>query len=279
MATNAAYDAIFDKIVKALEAGVIPWKQPWNTVRPRNAKTGRAYNGINFFVLSMSKFSDPRWMTYNQARELGGLVRKGEKATPIVFWTIIKKADQATGDEKTFPVLKYFNVFNVEQIDGLELEPLAENTPKDTIEAAELIISGYADMPAVTKSQRAAYSPSQDVIMMPEMAAFKTSEDYYATLFHEMAHSTGHESRLNRKLDTSFGNENYSQEELVAEFTSAMLCSVAGIDNTLNESAAYISGWLKALQNDKSMLVHAASKAQKAADYILQPADETNDAE
>lgn len=279
MATNAAYDAIFDKIVQALEAGVIPWKQPWSTVRPRNAKTGRAYNGINFFVLSMSKFSDPRWMTYNQARELGGIVRKGEKSTPIVFWTIIKKGDKATGDEKTFPVLKYFNVFNVEQIDGLELEPLAENTPKDTIEAAELIISGYADMPAVNKSQRAAYSPSQDVILMPEMAAFKTSEDYYATLFHEMAHSTGHESRLNRKLDTSFGNENYSQEELVAEFTSAMLCSVAGIDNTLNESAAYISGWLKALKNDKSMLVHAASKAQKAADYILQPADETNDAE
>lgn len=279
MATNAAYEAIFNKIVQALEAGVIPWKQPWSTVRPQNAKTGRPYNGINFFVLSMSKFSDPRWMTYNQARELGGLVRKGEKSTPIVFWTIIKKDDAATGKEKSFPVLKYFNVFNVEQIDGLELEPLAENTPKDKIDAAELIVEGYLDMPAINKSNRAAYSPSLDVLLMPEMSAFKTSEDYYATLFHEMAHSTGHESRLNRKLDTSFGNENYSQEELIAEFTSAMLCSVAGIDNTLNDSAAYIAGWLKALKNDKNMLVHAASKAQKAADYILQPADETEETE
>jgi len=279
MATNAAYEAIFNKIVQALEAGVIPWKQPWSTVRPQNAKTGRPYNGINFFVLSMSKFSDPRWMTYNQARELGGLVRKGEKSTPIVFWTIIKKDEAATGKEKSFPVLKYFNVFNVEQIDGLELEPLAENTPKDKIDAAELIVEGYLDMPAINKSNRAAYSPSLDVLLMPEMSAFKTSEDYYATLFHEMAHSTGHESRLNRKLDTSFGNENYSQEELIAEFTSAMLCSVAGIDNTLNDSAAYIAGWLKALKNDKNMLVHAASKAQKAADYILQPADETEETE
>ena len=265
---TVAYEAVYNQIIKKMEDGIIPWKKPWKSYRPCNAKTGRPYNGVNFFLLSMTDFSDNRWITYNQLQELGGNVKKGQKSTQVVFWQILNKEED--GKKKSIPILKYFNVFNIEQTEGVEWSKVEFESNI----SAEEIIEGFESKPEIihSASDRACYIPKLDTVRMPLKEAFVSVDTYYSTLFHELAHSTGHKDRLSRKgiTDTAyFGDADYSEEELIAEFASAFLCNTAGIDNTMEHSAAYLQSWMKAFKDNPSMIVHAASKAQKAADYIL----------
>lgn len=264
---SIAYDAVYNQIMAQMEKGDIPWKKSWKESLPYNGKSGHRYNGINFFILSLAGYADPRWYTYKQATELGGTVKKGEKSRQIVYWNFLTK--EVDGKKKSIPLLKYFNVFNHQQIDGLKEEE------KKVIELldAEKIIEAYKDKPEIKHGfNYAAYQKASDLVKMPNKDMFDEVSEYYSTLFHELGHSTGHEKRLNRKSLTEtelFGSETYSEEELIAEYLSAFLCAEAGIDNTIENSAAYIKGWMKCFKDNPEMIVHAASKAQKAADYIL----------
>lgn len=264
-----AYEAVYNQIVEEMDKGNIPWRKPWSGSGPKNGKTGREYSGINFFILSMSEFADNRWVTYKQATELGGQVKTGAKSKKVVFWNI-KDYEDASGNKKTVPLLKYFSVFNVEQVEGLNIEPL-EAVEKNT--TAESAVEGYKDKPKIQHmGDRACYAPATDIVTMPHMEKFDVTDEYYSTLFHELVHSTGASSRLNRKGVTNFdkfGTEQYSEEELIAEFGAAFLCSACGIDNTINNSAAYIQSWKAKFKSEPSIIVHAASKAQAAANYIL----------
>lgn len=268
------YQKVTDKILEALDAGTVPWHKPWGSSNPINGITGRPYSGINVFLLGLSPYGDPRWLTYKKAQELGGNPRKGEKATFITFWNISKKEDE-DGKEKNFFFLKYFNVFNVEQCENLDekkLFPLPEkNTEMHTQELAESIINGMPNPPKIVHmdGDMACYSPDLDIITLPPLSAFESTAGYYATKFHEMSHSTGHESRLKREIRNKFGCGEYSKEELIAEFGGAFLCASAGITNTIEDNAAYIASWRKVLAMDKKMIVQCASAGQKAADYIL----------
>lgn len=264
---SVAYDAVYNQIIEEMSKGKLPWRKLWSGPKPQNAKTGRPYSGINFFMLSCSGYADARWLTYKQAIEMGGQVKSGEKSVKIVFWNILSKEEN--GKKKSIPLLKYFNIFNVEQIEGLNIEDIQN----ETILSADEVINNFKDKPKITYGHdRAGYSKSQDTVLMPSKQQFVDIESYFNTLFHELVHSTGSESRLNRKTMVNserFGSDVYSEEELVAEFGAAFLCSACGIDNTLKDSAAYIKGWMEAFKENPSMIVHAASKAQSAADYIL----------
>lgn len=276
MAKPDVYEIVTDRIIKRLEDGVVPWKMGWDSKMgiPRNLR-GTKYRGVNIIILSMEAtangYEHPIWMTYKQASEAGGQVRKGEKSTPVIFWKVIEKeVENDFGEveiEKSF-FLRYYSVFNIAQVDGIE-------PPKDdakTIETPHVdeVISGYKGCPPIKfGGGRAAYSPGLDEIYMPPVKAFNGPEEYASTIFHEMVHSTGHEKRLNRKIQNSFGDEDYSKEELVAEIGSAFLCSHIGVEKVLDNQAAYIDGWLKAFKGDKKMVVHAAGAAQRAVDYII----------
>lgn len=284
---SKTYNVVTQKIIKQLEAGTIPWRQPWSNKAgisdQQNIITGNQYRGINALMTGCQSYLLPYWLTFKQANDLGCHVKKGEVGTPIVYWLKRNEAkkEDSDPDEKSrgYMVPLYSTVFNIEQVTGEKLDKIVEKYKNkarnelikfNPIQAAEEIVAAYANKPAiVNKQQRACYSPSADLINMPIPESFTSVEAYYATLFHELGHSTGHESRLNRKLSTSFGNHEYSKEELVAEFTSAFLCSVAGIDSVqVEQSAAYIQSWLKVLKGDPKLLMQAASAAQKAADMI-----------
>ena len=273
----SVYDVISETITKRLEAGVAPWRMPWSKIAgtaPKNIK-GNAYRGCNFFLLSMLGYGDPTFLTFKQAKALGGNVRKGEKGYPVIFWTLLKKENEKTGKEESIPCLRYYTVFNVSQVDDLKYEaPAAPENTFSGIEAAEKIVAGYKDSPQIQEGgNRACYNRLTDIVTTPHKGQFKSEEDFYSTLFHELGHSTGHSKRLNRKElveNDGFGGQNYSNEELVAELTAAFLCAHAQIDNeTLEDSASYIQGWLSKLKKDPKAFVTAAGKAQKAADHIL----------
>lgn len=266
------YEIVTDKILESLDRGTVPWRKPWSAGIPRNAASNRPYSGVNSILLGMSPYRDQRWLTYKQAAQLGGNVRKGERSSLITFWKQLKVADGKTEEStKTIPMLRYFNVFNVDQCDGLNLEPLQANDV-EPIAAAQSIVDGMPSPPSISRDggDRAYYVPSADSIHMPAVNNFNGAGEYHSTLFHELAHSTGHATRLDREsLETPapFGSPIYSKEELVAEFGAAFLCAQAGIDNTLDNSASYIAGWSKALRADKRLVITAASQGQKAADY------------
>lgn len=275
---NKVYDIVNEKILEQLEKGVIPWRKPWNSAqeRPRNIISGKVYRGINAFLLAVdNRFSSPYWMTYKQAEDLKGYVKKGEKGTMVIFWKLYEKENQETQKKESIPVLRYYTVFNLEQCEGITApkdENAAQKLEFEPIQEAEKLVNGYVLHPTITHSgTRAFYRPSTDEIYMPAKEDFKGIEEYYSTLFHELTHSTGHERRLNREGiagDHSFGDEGYSKEELIAEFGAAFLCGISGIENTLTNSAAYIQNWMNAIKANKTWLVHAAAAAQKAADYI-----------
>ena len=276
--SNAVYDKITDQLIAALEQGTPPWRKPWNgsVSLPRNAVSNRAYTGVNVITLWTTSYSDPRWLTFNQANQLNGTVRKGEKSTPITFYKPLDlKADQDDEETTRIPLFRYYHVFNVEQCDNLVLPPLPEHKTVDPITEAESIVAGMPNPPSIDHDggNRAFYRPSNDSVHLPARNTFETPGEYYSTAFHELTHSTGHKSRLDRHdLEAGvshFGSANYSKEELIAEFGSAFLCAHAGIDNTLDNSAAYIAGWLKALKGNNKLAITAASAAQKAADYVL----------
>lgn len=271
------YEVITNRIILALEGGVAPWKKGWNAAAgaPRNYVSKHAYQGVNAILLGMLGHEQPYFLTYNQARALGGQVRRGEKGMPVVFYKITKHED-AQGKEKKGMFLKYSTVFNVSQIDGVVWKfpehPSREHTPQ---EAAEQIIAGYANAPRIRHhGSQPLYRPSTDTVVLPIASDFHTAEDYYHTAHHELIHSTGHKSRLNREGITElapFGSARYAEEELIAEIGAAFLSNAAGLDfeAILPSTAAYLENWLQALRNDKKLIVTAASKAQKAANHIL----------
>jgi antirestriction protein ArdC len=240
---------------------------------PANLVTKKPYRGINVFLLALQGYGSQFWLTFNQAKQLGGNVRKGEHGTKIVFWkfdTYEKEAEGGEIEERKFAFLRYFTVFNLEQTEGLKA--LLELPPAFPIESAESLVSGMPNPPAFEQDSRASYIPSLDVVTMPSRKAFASQEEYYSTLFHELTHSTGHAKRLEREgfdVPQQFGSESYSKEELIAEMGSAMLCGVAGIEqSTLANSAAYLKTWIARLRADSKLVISAASAAQKAADYI-----------
>lgn len=270
------YEVVTNRLIEKLESGVIPWRQPWkNTSRgaylPCNFATGRSYHGINTIMLLSSGFAARQWMTYKQAQSLGGQVRKGEHGTPVVFWQFGEDADT----KKKTAWSKYFTVFNLEQIDGIQPEIPFDAPAFDAIAEAQTIVDGYlsaASHPSLLHGGSiACYSQSTDTVHMPDGAQFSKRELYYDTLFHELGHSTAHPSRLKRDLSGKFGTAAYSQEELTAEFTAAFLLAESGIssDDTDAHNAAYLASWLKVLKGDSRIAVYAAQRAQKAADFIL----------
>ena len=274
------YQIITDRLIAILEAGAVPWRKPWNygdEIGPLNLVSRKHYQGINCFLLACTTFSSPYWLTYRQAEQLGGNVRKGEKGSPVIFWKMYEKEDAAAEDgKKRLPILRYYTVFNVEQCENITSpEPnIATWHEHNPIEAAEAIQLAMPNRPTVEiGGARACYSPLRDHVQIPELFRYECAEEYYCTLFHELAHATGHQSRLNRDSVTGkhfFGDAVYSREELVAEMTAAFLCGHCGIENaTIHNSAAYIQSWLKALRGDKRLAITAAAQAQKAADYIL----------
>lgn len=266
------YEIVTDKILEALASGTVPWHKPWSAGLPKNATTNRPYHGINTVLLGMAPYSDPRWLTYKQAGQLGGHVRKGEHGSLITFWKQLKVDDENEESTKTIPLLRVYKVFNVQETEELNLAPFQTN-PIEPIEAATAISAGMPNPPSIDHGggDRAYYVPSRDSVHMPALNVFGGAEGYHSTLFHELSHSTGHTSRLNReslKTPSPFGSDVYSREELVAEFDAAFVCAASGIDTTIDNSVAYIAGWSRALRSDKRLVIGAASQDQKAADYI-----------
>ena len=272
-----------DAILEQLDKGVSPWHKPWECGAPRSYD-GRIYRGINRFLLGLAPFDNPVFVTFKRAHELGGTIRKGEKAMPCFFWHVPKKPVNAEDgedegadeqDKNRHFFLRYYQVWNIAQTEGIPADKIAKVTPKryehQPIAEAEAIWDGFADKPAlVANGQRAFYVPSQDSITVPPMSAFADREEYYSTLFHEAGHSTGHESRLNRKASDLFGSDSYGREELVAELCAAILCGECGIKRPLANSASYCENWAKAIRKaPANAVVSAASAAEKAADYIL----------
>jgi antirestriction protein ArdC len=271
---SSVYSIVTEQILKQLESGVAPWHRPWTTQTPKNFVSGRGYRGINVFLLASNGYGSPYWLTYKQAMERGGHVRKGEHGTKVVFWKIgTRETEDSDGDtiERKSIVLRYYAVFNVEQCVGITAPDSTRTV--NSIEECERIVQGMPNPPAFEQDARAWYRPSTDTVGMPSRNAFNSAEEHYSTLFHELTHSTGHTKRVGRdgieKLNT-FGSESYSKEELIAEMGAAMLCGIAGIERkTLSNSASYLQSWINVLRSDSRMVIQAASHAQKAADYIL----------
>ena len=269
----SVYEIVTNRILAELEKGQVPWRKPWRTQLPANLITKRPYRGINVFLLALGGYGSQYWLTYRQAQALGGNVRKGEHGAKIIFWKFDKfETETADGEteERKSAFLRYYTVFNLEQTEGLKA--LLALPPAFPIESAEAIAAGMPNPPAFDQDAQAAYIPSRDTVTMPSRTAFESQAEYYSTLFHELSHSTGHAKRLARDgFDTpqKFGSESYSREELIAEMGSAMLCGIAGIEQTtISNSAAYLQSWIKRLKADSRLVVSAASAAQKAADYI-----------
>lgn len=269
--TNSVYEIVTNKIMEKLEQGTVPWQKPWvNGNAAVNWKTQKPYRGINTMLLDPGEY-----VTFKQVQEAKGKVKKGAKLEIVVFWKWIETENKDTGKEEKIPLLRYYRVFNINQCEGIESKRQEETFEHDPIEEAENIIKGYINSPSFSyNSGRAYYQPGIDHINIPPMKDFRQVEEYYATTFHELTHSTGHVSRLKRNGITSatahFGSEEYSQEELVAEIGASMLTGLVGfVDVIFDNSAAYIQSWLRKLKDDKTLIVKAASQAQKAVDYIL----------
>jgi len=285
---KSVYEIVTQKIIEQLENKVIPWKQPWNTQGfwPCNLISKRPYHGINVFLLAIQGYNNSYWVTYKQARENGGYVKKGEKSTIVVYWNFIevpKKKDEIfknesiedIEDKEVIPFLRYYNVFNISQIEGLgSLIPEEESKQINfnPIKKCEDILKKYKDKPEIKfEGTRCFYNPAKDFVNIVDPDRFDSPELYYATFFHELIHSTGHKNRLNRKIRDNFNDMGeYGMEELVAEMGTSFLCNIAGISGeTIDNTVGYIDGWLKQIRKNPKIVVFAASKAQKAVDYIL----------
>jgi antirestriction protein ArdC len=273
------YQEVTNRIVASLEAGTVPWRRPWKMTggHPVSLSTGKPYRGINILLLMLEGYDDCRWGTYRAVAAAGGQVRKGEKATSIILWKPVSKGE---GDnEQRYMLLRSYSVFNAKQADGLPELPVEEEREFTPIELAEQIVDRYVwkeefgDAPGPPVSyghNRAAYSPIQDKVEMPDPEQFESDEAYYCTLFHELIHSTGSEKRLKRIEPALFGTDPYAKEELVAEIGASFLSGVAEFEEAGGEqSAAYISGWIKVLTDQPKIIIQAAAQAQRASDLIL----------
>lgn len=277
---NKVYGWITERIVAMLATGVVAWRRPWLLkASAMNLVSGKAYRGINRFSLAVvgEKYTSRYWLTHKQARDRGGFVRKGEKSAMVVYYSTSEKkrggvvvTDSKGRPQKSF-FLRYSNVFNVEQCDGIKYPlPDASTNVVDPIDACEDLIGSWSDCPTITHAgDRAFYRFADDTITMPERDTFETAAGYYATLFHEIIHATGHPSRCDRPLENSFGSSDYAREELVAEMGSAFLCGIVGIDcKTIDNAASYIANWVRRIKSDDKLVVRAASQGQRAAEYV-----------
>lgn len=280
------YEIITSKFIEELQKGVVPWQKPWITCCAGadcaiSHANGKPYSLLNQMLLS---YKPGEWLSYKQITDAGGHIKKGEKPSIVVFWKFVPKTEENEDGEKVvvgqFPMLKYYNVWHIDQCEGVKAKfaQAAKTFETEPIEAAEKVVNDYFGREAcklfIENRNDAFYSSSKDEIHVPSKSQFKEISEYYSTLFHEAVHSSGAADRLNRKElveKTFFGSEDYSKEELVAEMGSAFILAQLGITNekTFKNSAAYVQNWLKVLKSDPKMVVHAASKAERAAEYIL----------
>ena len=269
---------VTDRIIHELDKGIIPWEKPWTGTRSGaySRATGKPYSLLNQMLLGMPG----EYLTFYQCSQEGGSVRKGEKACFVVFWKFIEEEkfnDKGEKEKVTVPFLRYYNVFHVDQCEGIKAKHQPEDLrPVDPVAEAETVIADYLRRSGCSLSHsrqdEAFYRPLTDSIHLPLREQFKSGGEYYATLFHEAAHSTGHPSRLNRLDKTaSFGSDIYSREELVAEIGAAASIHELGMETpkTFRNNAAYIQSWLSALKDDKRLIVSAAGKAEKAVSLIF----------
>lgn len=287
MAQENVYQMVTDRIVEQMNKGIVPWHQPWvgrSEGLAISYTSRKAYSMLNQFLLG----KPGEWLTWKQIQERKGTVKKGAKSRFVVFYQMntYTEKNPETGEEETkqYPVLKWYRVFHLDDIDGIEskLEKVEPKSGIEPIEVAEKVINDYVAREKEIgfsfindrESSSAYYSPSKDEVVVPMLSQYAIPEEYYSTTFHELTHSTMHAKRCDRKAENkaaAFGSENYSREELVAELGSAMICNRIGIEaeKTFKNLVAYIQSWLKALKNDPKMIVWASSRAEKAAKYIL----------
>jgi antirestriction protein ArdC len=276
---------ITDKILAMLKTGVAPWRKPWServgahgSVMPRNAATGRFYSGANVLLLWSHAETNgwgPRWLTFKQAKAAGGTVRSGEHGVAVIFVKrLIVKDEKNPGEKKSIGFLRAYTVFNVAQCDGLSDAVMGLGEPRqhgpvnpDTRDEALDSFIGATGIRFVERGARAQYAPSLDEIHMPAFEAFKGAHPYYAIMFHEMGHATGHKGRLDRNLTGKFGDRAYAAEELIAELTSAFVCAEWGID--MGEvPASYIETWVSLLEQKETAIITAAAAASRAVEWM-----------
>jgi len=268
------YTEITNRIIDQMEQGTIPWQKPWVASGSCvSYATGKPYSLLNQMLLGRPG----EYATFKQIQQAGGYVKKGQKASMVVFWKWLEKEDEETGEKKEIPFLRYYNVFHIDQCEGLKprhVEPLPQTANAD--QKAESIICGYLHTSGVKLNHeagdRAFYRPSTDSITLPLLAQFKETAEYYSTAFHELVHSTGHAKRLNRIAGTAyFGSEAYSKEELVAEIGASALVNASGLETagSFRNNSAYVQNWLQVLKSDKRFIVSASGKAEKAVHMIL----------
>jgi antirestriction protein ArdC len=277
-------EIITDQIIENLEKSG-KWVKNWQSFNNLNIISNKEYRGINTLLLAMSReenaYKSNYWLTYKQAEQLKGNIKKGSKSTLVIFYTNLNPKTEKIDGKKmidsnspTF-ALRYYKVFNLDQTEGIDKPTKLIGEKNEDIPKALKLSHGYMKKQGITYNtgkDRASYSPLLDEINMPNLKQFKSSDSYYKTLFHEITHSTGHKTRLDRLQEgVSLNNdkEEYSKEELVAELGSLFLNSHVGLDINIRNSSAYIKGWCKALKNDSQMIISASSKAQKAYDYII----------
>lgn len=278
MATKAAKDSksvfeiVSEQVLELLDKGVAPWRKPWTCRQPMNGISKKPYRGLNALMTGLAPYSDPRWLTFKQISEKGGRVKKGERSTLVTYWKWLEKK-QEDGTVESIPMLRFYLVFNLEQTEGVNLPALEQGEAKAMPEVEALVDAYRAKGGPSLRfgGDRACYSPLLDHIQMPSREQFDTNEAFAATLLHESGHSTGHATRLGRfgAIPAPHGVEEYCFEELVAEMFVAMAAASLDLDLNLEQSAAYIDHWRKAIKGDKRLVVKAAGAAQKALDLFL----------
>lgn len=274
---------VTDRLIAEMEKGIIPWNKPWHgSAGAISHTTGKPYSLLNQFLLCNRK---GEYITFNQCKAEGGKVKKGAHGVPVVFWKqykITETDENGETKEKLIPLLKYYTVFHIDDCEGItpKWDVETDRPHADPIKEAEAIVDHYVDreelrIDRAEVTDKAFYSPSRDYISVPCIEQYTETAEYYSTLFHEMTHSTGHKSRLNRftgnAAAAAFGSEEYSKEELIAEIGAASLINYCGIESnsSFRNSAAYLQSWMKALRDDPTMIVAAAGKAEKAFNYIV----------
>ena len=273
------YQAITARFIEQLKRGTVPWQRPWLGVQ--NIVSRKPYRGINSLLLGSAEFQSPFWLTFKQSLDLGGHVKKGEKSAPVIYYKILEKRDEAgkivlreDGRPARVPFVRWANVFNLDQTEGIQAPAIttSQNVTQPH-EKAAAIVENARLCPIHHAGFAAFYSPQDDVIRIPAPSIFRSQDDFYHTLYHEMIHASGHISRLNREgitQHTRFGSERYSKEELIGELGAAFLSNEAGILDAVRfeNSAAYLASWTRKLESDPRLL-SAASQAQRASDFIV----------
>jgi antirestriction protein ArdC len=282
------YQHVTDRLIELMEREGANWTKPWRAVageQPHNAVSKRTYKGVNPGLLHLEGRACPAWASFKQWQSKGYNVQKGERSTLVVFWKMLAVKDKDDDKARTIPMLKYYRVFNGEQVADADGKPYAFARPEltETIdrhaEADAAVAASGAKINHVT-GDRAFYSPLRDEITMPHAGQFAAAAGYYGTLLHELGHWTGHASRLDRDFSGRFGSQAYAFEELVAESTAAFLASRLGIEaDPAPDHAQYLNSWLRVLRDDKKAIFTAFSAARKAADLICPEADDAADAD